>query len=158
VLGRGFAELLLPEPETVAQPGPAGGDRSAAVAEACPAAPGRAGASHWPPTNCAPRQPITWCSEAAIAASDTEVRPARREGHRAVGRHHHQSPPVGGRHRREPGPAPSYPIIVGVGFRVAKLYQMLPVSVSGDPGAHTPRTTIFWMTDAGRLTAGHGSP
>jgi len=48
---------------------------------------------------------------------------------------------VGGRHRRDPGAAPSYPVIVGAGFRVAKLYQMLPVSVSGDPGARTPRTT-----------------
>ena len=36
------------------------------------------------------------------------------------------------------GAAPGYPVIVAADFRVAKLYRMLPVSVSGDQGVRTP--------------------
>ena len=39
VLGCGVEELLLPEPQTVPQPQPAGGEQDAAVAEARPVAP-----------------------------------------------------------------------------------------------------------------------
>jgi alkyl hydroperoxide reductase subunit AhpC len=36
------------------------------------------------------------------------------------------------------GAAPNYPVIGDADFTVAKLYGMLPASVSGDAGAHTP--------------------
>ena len=36
------------------------------------------------------------------------------------------------------GTAPNYPIIADYDFHIAKLYDMLPASVSGDPGARTP--------------------
>ncbi len=36
------------------------------------------------------------------------------------------------------GQAPNYPVIADTDFNVAKLYGMLPASVSGDPGARTP--------------------
>ena len=36
------------------------------------------------------------------------------------------------------GQAPNYPVIADTDFTVAKLYGMLPASVSGDPGARTP--------------------
>jgi alkyl hydroperoxide reductase subunit AhpC len=36
------------------------------------------------------------------------------------------------------GHAPNYPIISDADFNVAKLYQMLPASVSGDPTTRTP--------------------
>ena len=36
------------------------------------------------------------------------------------------------------GTAPNYPIIADTDFHVAKLYGMLPASVSGDPAARTP--------------------
>jgi thioredoxin-dependent peroxiredoxin len=36
------------------------------------------------------------------------------------------------------GTAPNYPIISDGDFKVAKLYDMLPADVSGDPGARTP--------------------
>jgi alkyl hydroperoxide reductase subunit AhpC len=36
------------------------------------------------------------------------------------------------------GTAPNYPIISDSDFKVAKLYEMLPADVSGDPGSRTP--------------------
>ena len=36
------------------------------------------------------------------------------------------------------GAAPNYPIIADADFKVAKLYDMLPAEVSGDPGKRTP--------------------
>src|SRR5436190_23842562 len=36
------------------------------------------------------------------------------------------------------GAAPNYPIIGDADFKVSKLYDMLPASVSGDPHARTP--------------------
>jgi thioredoxin-dependent peroxiredoxin len=36
------------------------------------------------------------------------------------------------------GTAPNYPIISDGDFKVAKLYEMLPADVSGDPGGRTP--------------------
>jgi thioredoxin-dependent peroxiredoxin len=36
------------------------------------------------------------------------------------------------------GTAPNYPIISDGDFNVAKLYEMLPADVSGDPGSRTP--------------------
>jgi len=36
------------------------------------------------------------------------------------------------------GTAPNYPIISDGDFKVAKLYEMLPADVSGDPGERTP--------------------
>ena len=36
------------------------------------------------------------------------------------------------------GTAPNYPIISDGEFKVAKLYEMLPADVSGDPGGRTP--------------------
>jgi alkyl hydroperoxide reductase subunit AhpC len=36
------------------------------------------------------------------------------------------------------GTAPNYPIIADSDFKVAKLYEMLPADVSGDPGDRTP--------------------
>jgi DNA-binding Xre family transcriptional regulator len=49
VLGCGVAELLLPDPETVPQPAPAGGERPAAVAEGRAAAPRPRGGRSLPP-------------------------------------------------------------------------------------------------------------
>jgi DNA-binding Xre family transcriptional regulator len=49
VLGCGVAELLLPEPETVPQPQPAGGEQAPAVAEARPVAPRPRGGRSLPP-------------------------------------------------------------------------------------------------------------
>jgi DNA-binding Xre family transcriptional regulator len=49
VLGCGVEELLLPEPETVPQPSPAGGEQAAAVAEPARSLPGRAGAGRCRP-------------------------------------------------------------------------------------------------------------
>src|SRR6266481_5264275 len=49
VLGCGVEELLLPEPETVPQPSPAGGEQGAAVAQARPVAPRPRGARSLPP-------------------------------------------------------------------------------------------------------------
>jgi DNA-binding Xre family transcriptional regulator len=49
VLGCGVAELLLPEPETVPQPAPAGGEQARVVAEARPVAPRPRGGRSLPP-------------------------------------------------------------------------------------------------------------
>jgi DNA-binding Xre family transcriptional regulator len=49
VLGCGVEELLLPEPETVPQPSPAGGERAGAVAQARPVAPRPRGGRSLPP-------------------------------------------------------------------------------------------------------------
>ena len=49
VLGCGVEELLLPEPETVPQPQPAGGAQAAAVAEARPVTPRSRGGRSLPP-------------------------------------------------------------------------------------------------------------
>ncbi len=49
VLGCGVGELLLPEPETVPQPEPAGGEQAPAVAEARAAAPRPRGGRSLPP-------------------------------------------------------------------------------------------------------------
>jgi hypothetical protein len=49
VLGCGVEELLLPEPETVPQPEPAGGEQPPAVAEARPVTPRPRGGRSLPP-------------------------------------------------------------------------------------------------------------
>jgi len=49
VLGCGVAELLRPEPETVPQPGSAGGEQAPAVAEARPVSPRLRGGRSLPP-------------------------------------------------------------------------------------------------------------
>jgi DNA-binding Xre family transcriptional regulator len=49
VLGCGVQELLLPEPETVPQPAPAGGEQARVVAEARPVAPRPRGGRSLPP-------------------------------------------------------------------------------------------------------------
>jgi DNA-binding Xre family transcriptional regulator len=49
VLGCGVQELLLPEPETVPQPQPTGGEQARAVAEARPVTPCPRGARSLPP-------------------------------------------------------------------------------------------------------------
>jgi DNA-binding Xre family transcriptional regulator len=49
VLGCGVEELLLPEPETVPQPSPAGCEQAAAVAQARPVAPRPRGGRSLPP-------------------------------------------------------------------------------------------------------------
>ncbi len=49
VLGCGVEELLLPEPETVPQPEPAGGEQAAAVAKARPVTPRPRGGRSLPP-------------------------------------------------------------------------------------------------------------
>jgi DNA-binding Xre family transcriptional regulator len=49
VLGCGVEELLLPEPETVPQPSPSGGEQAAAVAQVRPVAPRPRGGRSLPP-------------------------------------------------------------------------------------------------------------
>jgi len=45
------------------------------------------------------------------------------------------------RHRGDPGRRTQLPMIGDADFKVAKLYDMLPASVSGDAKARTPATT-----------------
>ena len=65
------------------------------------------------------------------------VRPSRGEDHRVVGRSRRQHAGWADDIAETQGVAPNYPLIGDADLSVAKLYDMLPATASGDPAQRT---------------------